>query len=215
VTWLGRDIERLAGKDRGVGQRDLRIQLAQTLRSGIPCGSRHHRRLRELIDFVNSDYVFGWSEAIDSSQPPSPERCSRAIASHMLDCGYSMRFLRRWTASLINSNRSLLGSSDFRSGTGKGRRPSVRSHGSVAEVLARAGYPDQVEDIARSMTVSPTSLEMIARQLAASGHHHSAVRVLARAWMFGMWGPPLQVLVTVDLRAAHRVIEEISRNLDA
>ncbi len=107
VTWLARDIERLVGNDRGVGERDLRTQLRDTLRSSVPCGSRHHRRLRELTDFVNEDYVLRWAQAIDSAAPPSPERCSRALASHLLDCGYSMRFLRRWTAELLNSNGSL------------------------------------------------------------------------------------------------------------
>jgi hypothetical protein len=107
VSWLARDIERLAGKDLGVGNRDLRVQLTETLRSNVPSGSRHHRRLRELIDFVNGDYLVGWSEAVGGLKPPSPERCSRAIASHLLDCGYSMRFLRRWIARLIAGNESL------------------------------------------------------------------------------------------------------------
>ena len=86
---------------------------------------------------------------------------------------------------------------------------------SVAEVLGRAGYLDQVEDIARSLTAWPTCLQNMARQLAVDGHHQSAVRVLARAWIFGTWDAPLQVLVTVDQPAAHRVIDEISRNLEA
>jgi hypothetical protein len=55
----------------------------------------------------------------------------------------------------------------------------------------------------------------MARQLAVDGHHQSAVRVLARAWIFGTWDAPLQGLVTVDQPAAHRVIDEISRNLEA
>lgn len=107
VAWLARDIERLAGRDRGVGERDLRVQLGQTLRSNVPCGSRHHRRLIELIEFVNRDYLDGWARAADAATPASPERCSRAIASHLLDCGYSVRFLRQWAGRLHNSDGTL------------------------------------------------------------------------------------------------------------
>jgi hypothetical protein len=107
VAWLARDIERLTGRDRGVGDRDLRIQLGQTLRSNVPCGSRHHRRLTELIEFVNRNYLAGWARAVDAATPASPERCSRAIASHLLDCGYSVRFLRQWAGRLHNSSGSL------------------------------------------------------------------------------------------------------------
>ena len=77
VAWLARDIERLAGRDRGVGERDLRVQLGQTLRSNVPCGSRHHRRLTELIDFVNRDYLEGWARAVDAAHT----RFSRALLS--------------------------------------------------------------------------------------------------------------------------------------
>jgi hypothetical protein len=108
VAWLARDIERLAGRDKGVGERDLRVQLAQTLKSNVPCGSRHHRRLDELIDFVNRDYLERWAKAVSGTTPASPERCSRAIASHLLDCGYSIRYLRQWAGRLVNSRGMLL-----------------------------------------------------------------------------------------------------------
>lgn len=107
VAWLARDVERLAGRDKGVGERDLRVQLSKTLKSNVPCGSRHHRRLDELIDFVNRDYLEGWANAVSSTTPASPERCSRAIASHLLDCGYSIRYLRQWAGALVN-NRSMV-----------------------------------------------------------------------------------------------------------
>jgi hypothetical protein len=108
VTWLARDLERLAGKDRGVGDRDLRMQLRDTLRSSVPCESRYHRRLLELTAFVNDSYLTRWAKAVDTNAPPSPERAARAIGSHLLDCGYSMRYLRRRRSELI-SNKATLG----------------------------------------------------------------------------------------------------------
>jgi hypothetical protein len=107
VTWLARDIDRLAGRDLGVGEQDLRRQLGSTLRSNVPCGSRHHRRLVELTEFVNRDYLGGWARSADAANPASPERCARAIASHLLDCGYSVRFLRQWAGRLSKSDSTL------------------------------------------------------------------------------------------------------------
>lgn len=108
VAWLAKDAERLAGRDQGVGARDVRVQLTKALRTNVPHGSRHHRHLSELVSFVNRDYLTGWERAVDSATPASPERCARAIASHLLDCGYSMRFLRRWTGELRNSGGATL-----------------------------------------------------------------------------------------------------------
>lgn len=107
VTWLARDIDRLAGRDLGVGEQDLRRQLGSTLRSNVPCGSRHHRRLVELTEFVNRDCLGGWARSADAANPASPERCARAIASHLLDCGYSVRFLRQWAGRLSKSDSTL------------------------------------------------------------------------------------------------------------
>ncbi|MER7805784.1 hypothetical protein ABTX71_36500, partial [Streptomyces parvulus] len=98
VSWLADDIERLAGRDRGVGEKELRTQLRATLRSGVPHGSRHHRTLAQLTDLVQDGYIARWAVAVQGSSRPSPERLARAVASHLLDCGYSMGFLHRWVS---------------------------------------------------------------------------------------------------------------------
>ncbi|WP_138251345.1 integrase [Mycolicibacterium phocaicum] len=108
VAWLAKDAERLAGRDRGVGEREVRTQLTKVLRSNVPHGSRHYRHLSELIAFVNRDYMSGWERAVEATTPASPERCARAIASHLLDCGYSMRYLRTWVGALRSSNGATL-----------------------------------------------------------------------------------------------------------
>ncbi|MBU4616223.1 integrase [Rhodococcus sp. GG48] len=107
ISWLSKDIERLVGRDRGLGDKDLRMHLTKTLRTGITSGSRHHRMLQQITDLVNDGYITRWVGAIASSSPPSPERCSRAVASHLLDCGYSMRFLHRWVEGHIYAKSSL------------------------------------------------------------------------------------------------------------
>lgn len=107
VNWQARDLERLLGRDRGLGDKDLRSHLTKILRSGIPNGSRHHRMLQQITDLVADGYIPRWSAAVANTSPPSAERCSRAVASHLLDCGYSMRFLHRWVQGHVHANNSL------------------------------------------------------------------------------------------------------------
>ncbi|EEN86036.1 integrase [Rhodococcus qingshengii] len=107
VSWLADDIERLAGRDRGVGEKELRTQLRATLRSGVPHGSRHHRTLAQLTDLVQDGYIARWAVAVQGSSRPSPERLARAVASHLLDCGYSMGFLHRWVSGHVYGGHSL------------------------------------------------------------------------------------------------------------
>lgn len=107
LTWLAQDAEKLVGRDRGVGERELRQQLQFALRSGVARGSRHHRRLRELTDMIEDGYLGRWRLALDSPSVPAPERLSRAVASHLLDRGYSMGFLHRWASRVIGEGVDL------------------------------------------------------------------------------------------------------------
>ena len=117
VAWLAKDLERLAGRDRAIGERELRQQLTATLRVSLSTGSRHHRKLRQLTEMVNDGYVDRWLAAVDGNSVPAPERLSRAVASHLLDAGYSMGHLHRWARGLIVSGASirdlLVEASDF------------------------------------------------------------------------------------------------------
>jgi hypothetical protein len=101
LQWLCRDLERLAGDDAGLGAPELRRQLREVLRADLSEHSRHRRRLRELITLINESYIPRWTAAVDASPVMSWERLARAVAAHLLDCGYSMGFLHRTIRRLI------------------------------------------------------------------------------------------------------------------
>lgn len=107
VKFLTKDLERLAGRDRGVGAKEVRTQLQGLLRSSLTAGSRHHRMLVQLTDLIQDGYVQRWAAAFASFPPPAPERIARALASHLLDCGYSMPFLHRWVRGHIGAGNTL------------------------------------------------------------------------------------------------------------
>jgi len=107
IGYLAGDLERQAGQDRGVGAKEVRTHLRAALKSGTAYGSRHHRTLVRLIDLVQTDYITRWATSFDTASAPSPERLARAIASHLLDCGYSMSYLHRWVTGHIGSANTL------------------------------------------------------------------------------------------------------------
>ena len=107
TSWLARDVERLVGKDRGIGDKALRQHLTTSLRSPLGFESRHHRQLLELTDMIDDGYLTRWAASVDSSSPPAPERLSRAIASHLLDRGYAMGYLHRWARNHIEGSASV------------------------------------------------------------------------------------------------------------
>lgn len=107
VSWLAKDVERLAGRDPAVGERELRVQLKDALRGKLVSGSRHHRRLVELTGMIRDGYLDRWLTCIDGPNRPAPERLARALAAHLLDAGYSPRHLHRWTRRLVAGGASL------------------------------------------------------------------------------------------------------------
>ena len=75
MRWLCQASERLVvGRDRGLGEPEVRRQLRDVLHADLSEHSRHRRRLSQLIDLVDDGYLKRWAEATDSQQGVSPER---------------------------------------------------------------------------------------------------------------------------------------------
>ena len=54
-------------------------------------------KIQQIIPEIRNRYLSEWSIVVaDPAHRPSPERVARAIASHLLDAGYSDTFLHRW-----------------------------------------------------------------------------------------------------------------------
>jgi len=101
LKWLSNDLERLQGPDRGIGNKVVRAQLQNALRSPLKHGNAHHRLLNEIIDWIEDGYLARWKAAASTPGASlSPERFARAVASHLLDAGFSQDFLHSWVARL-------------------------------------------------------------------------------------------------------------------
>ncbi len=96
VGWYLHTLERQIGPDRGLGDSLLRKELTQLLRSGLAPDSQQRRQLKQIIPLATDGYLTRWMEAVATAAPPSPERLARAVATHLLDRGWSSGKLHRW-----------------------------------------------------------------------------------------------------------------------
>lgn len=85
------------GLDPGMGNAEQRRALQEVLKPKLRFEGLDYLVLRQITADLETQYLHRWAAAIASPQsPPGPERTARAIASHLLDAGFSPDFLHRW-----------------------------------------------------------------------------------------------------------------------
>jgi hypothetical protein len=96
VSWYLHTLERLLGPDKGLGDSRLRKELVDLLRSGLAPDSPQRRRIKQLMPMIADGYLRRWMDGVETPKRPSPERLARAVATHLLDRGWSSGRLHRW-----------------------------------------------------------------------------------------------------------------------
>jgi hypothetical protein len=89
----------LAGPDPGIGTKEGKKalqQALQALKKNIAPNGVDFEVVKLGAEAVRANYLHLWAEAINRNEKPGPERTARAIASHLLDAGFSPRHLHRW-----------------------------------------------------------------------------------------------------------------------
>lgn len=57
--------------------------------------------VRDALAAIREDYLVTWRDAVATGQPCTPDRAARHIAAHLLDAGFSHRFLFSWLRNRI------------------------------------------------------------------------------------------------------------------
>lgn len=98
------------GPDLGMGGRDVRQVITSRLNDGIRFGSVEFFELLEITERVAQVYLKNWSSAVQKARPRAEiERAARQIAAHLIDAGFSSRFLHAWwTPFLKDANAHTL-----------------------------------------------------------------------------------------------------------
>ena len=86
----------LVRTDPGVGIREEETVLHRALQSNLRMGSLDYHVVAQQELRVRTEYLARWAKELRGPEPPRPERAARAIASHLLDIGYSPNYLHRW-----------------------------------------------------------------------------------------------------------------------
>jgi len=88
---------KLAGTDPGTGEPKQRQLLQQALATSIPHDGLDFLTVAGIAKDIETQYLARWETALaDPATRPRPERTARAVASHLLDLGFSSNFLHRW-----------------------------------------------------------------------------------------------------------------------
>lgn len=96
LAYLVSTAQRQVGFDPGAGGASERPVLQAALKSKLrPHGLDYHT-VAQLLDTARASYFARWSRSLAGPNPPRAERTARAIASHLLDVGFSPDFLHRW-----------------------------------------------------------------------------------------------------------------------
>ena len=86
----------LMGPDPGVGSTEQRKLLDKSLKTEIRFKGFEYSVIEALTRKISASYLIEWAAVLTGDKHPAPERTARAIASHLLDAGFSSEFLHHW-----------------------------------------------------------------------------------------------------------------------
>lgn len=101
LTWLATSVRGHLGSDPGVGSDQERRALDGLLRKDLTAGGVNYAELKGWTAIISDKYLARWAQAVSAPDRPSREQASRALASHLLDRGFSGLTLRPWVHGLV------------------------------------------------------------------------------------------------------------------
>ncbi len=88
---------KLAGTDPGAGDSRQRQFLQQALKPDLKFSGLDYLTVRDIVADIEQHYLERWAKVLsDVVAAPRLERTARAIASHLMDVGFSSDHLHRW-----------------------------------------------------------------------------------------------------------------------
>ena len=112
VKRLGQSIIRLSGADPALTDGEKSTLRARLSERDVPRqGGVSYHAIGLLGQQIQKDYLTRWADVVDGARPFSPERFAKCIAAHLLDKGFSSRYLHDWLSQKLDdpSNSYSLG----------------------------------------------------------------------------------------------------------
>ncbi len=86
----------LAGRDPGAGDEQQKSSLQHSLRTELIFEGMDYYVVQQVASEIESQYLTRWSVSLRTNARSAPERTAGAIATYLLDRGFSRTFLHRW-----------------------------------------------------------------------------------------------------------------------
>ena len=96
MNFLANVAHKIVGTDPGAGNDEEKRLLQRALKSALRLDGLNYHVVKQQESRSRTGYLARWANALRAPRPPHAERTARAIASHLLDIGYSSDFLHRW-----------------------------------------------------------------------------------------------------------------------
>lgn len=96
LRFVAQGARKMVGTDPGAGTVEQKRTLQTSLKSDLRLHGLDYEVVMRQASRIRGAYLARWAGALRGPTPPRTERAARAIASHLLDMGYSSDFLHRW-----------------------------------------------------------------------------------------------------------------------
>lgn len=93
----------LIALDPGVGSKEAKRAVQQGLTKSFVPDSVDYSTVKLAVQDLKENYLKNWADALDKGEQPGAERTARAMASHLLDLGFSPSHLHRWLTFQVNN----------------------------------------------------------------------------------------------------------------
>jgi hypothetical protein len=101
VKWLADNAKGRVGGDPGAGSKAERRAIGLLLTRDLTSGGVNYRELVNWTHAIEGSYLRRWIGAVSASgERPTREASARALAAHLLDCGFSPAGLSTWISAL-------------------------------------------------------------------------------------------------------------------
>jgi hypothetical protein len=87
---------RVVGTDPGAGAEEERAVLQSALKPKLRPGGLDYYLIAQHQATIGPAYLSRWTRALRAASRPRAERAARAVASHLLDHGFSTGYMHRW-----------------------------------------------------------------------------------------------------------------------
>ena len=96
MGFLANEAQKVVGTDPGAGNDEERKLLQRNLQKEVRLDGLRYQVIKEQESRLRHEYLARWASAMRCPRPPRAEHVARAVASHLLDVGYSSDYLHRW-----------------------------------------------------------------------------------------------------------------------